>query len=385
MNAEKTIVNDYKKWLLYSFDNQDFAKHYDLFTTLKTAKSFGATTVEESENAGLKVYLIFHANVSEGLQVTEEQRKSFIRYLVENYFHSEDVDEMMLSKKQQSEKDKNHNYLSPANHHYTTEKPDYKVKPHPKETTYYNVKLAISAIFYMAVACFLIYGFLTDLSLLISLLIIVPVVLLFLLMNKVLKGIFVGIIRGSSIRVTKDQFPDIYAIIEEQRIQLKLEESPDVYITTGHFNAFVTKFSRAHILMIYSEVIETALKGNYDVLKYVTAHELCHIKQRHLAKEKYLFPSRIIPFLSLAYSRACEFTCDRTGYHFSPKGSIEGVLIMTMGKEIYSQSNIELHINDAIENEGFWSWLSEKFLTHPHPYKRLIQIKDYSKYHNGVN
>jgi hypothetical protein len=52
---------------------------------------------------------------------------------------------------------------------------------------------------------------------------------------------------------------------------------------------------------------------------------------------------------------------------------------MTTGKSIYAKFNIDVHINNCIENEGFWTWLSEKFLTHPHHYKRLIEIKEYSR------
>ena len=53
---------------------------------------------------------------------------------------------------------------------------------------------------------------------------------------------------------------------------------------------------------------------------------------------------------------------------------------MTTGKEIYSKFNVELHIKNAVENEGFWTWFGEKFMTHPHLYKRLVEIKAYSKY-----
>jgi Zn-dependent protease with chaperone function len=222
------------------------------------------------------------------------------------------------------------------------------------------------------------YGIVSDLAFLFSGLLILPIIFIVYLFNTVIHGIFIGIIRGNSIRVTRDQFPEIYKIIEEQAKRLKIKTLPEIYIANGHFNAFVTRFSRANILLLFSEVIETALTGDYDVLKYVTAHELGHIKQMHLTKRKYLFPSRIIPFLELAYSRGCEYTCDRIGYRFSPKGSAEGILIMTTGKEIHSKFNMALHIKNSVENEGFWTWLSEKFLTHPHLYKRLAEIKKYS-------
>ena len=79
------------------------------------------------------------------------------------------------------------------------------------------------------------------------------------------------------------------------------------------------------------------------------------------------------------YRVICEYTCDRVGFNFSPKGAIEGVLVMTVGKEIHSRFNVERHLDNAVQNSGFWTWTSEKFLTHPHMYNRLLQIKAFSE------
>ncbi|MBT1698136.1 M48 family metallopeptidase [Fulvivirgaceae bacterium PWU4] len=372
MNKSLTI-GDYKKWLLYSFDNQNFETHYNLLKALKAGDSFKTVTVTVAGNT----YTLSAEGISDSLEITDDQRQAFIKYLIDYYFQTDDVDSAMLEKSQAGERAVNHGYVaSGARGHAPDEK--YVVRQHPKESIYYNIRLTISALFYLAVGGILAYTFITDIGgSLLLLMIGVPFVLVVLLTARVLHGIFIGMIRGNSIRVTKDQFPEVYSIIEAQAKAINTT-IPEIYITSGHFNAFVTKFSRAHILMIYSEVIETTLKGNYDVLKYVTAHELCHIKRKHLTIEKYLLPSKIVPFLSLAHSRGCEYTCDRAGYDFSPQGSIEGILIMTTGKEIHSKFNVEKHIKHSLENEGFWTWLSEKFLTHPHLYKRLAEIKEYS-------
>jgi hypothetical protein len=37
-------------------------------------------------------------DVSEDLQVTEDQRTALIKYLIDNYFHSEEVDKVMREK-----------------------------------------------------------------------------------------------------------------------------------------------------------------------------------------------------------------------------------------------------------------------------------------------
>jgi Zn-dependent protease with chaperone function len=377
MNKE-IVLNDYKKWLYYSFDNQTFENHYNLFKALQTGRDFEAVKILRSDNDGVHIYTVSVDSAAEELQLTDDERRMCIQYLVDNYFHTSDVEELMTERRQLSEMGKNHNFIG-QNTTGSREETEYRVKPHPKESFYFNIKLVVSLIFYAVVAGIIVYGAISNIGFIFMLLFSLPVALFLYGMNKLLHGLFLGLVRGSSIQITKEQYPEVYDIIEGQARKLNIAV-PEIYITSGHFNAFVTKVSRAHILMIYSEVIETALKGNYDVLKYVTAHELCHIKQKHLAKRKYLFPSAVIPFLNLAYSRGCEYTCDRTGYHFSPKGAVEGILIMTTGKEIHSKFSIELHIQNAIANEGFWTWFSEKFLTHPHLYKRLIQIKDFSRY-----
>ncbi|MCX2746195.1 M48 family metallopeptidase, partial [Mangrovivirga sp. M17] len=161
--------------------------------------------------------------------------------------------------------------------------------------------------------------------------------------------------------------------------EIGLKEIPDIYICHGSFNAFVTKFARKKYLMLYSEVIETALMGDTEVLKFVIGHELGHLKRQHLNKEVWLTPSLLIPFLKQAHSRGCEYTCDRIGHYFSTQGSFEGILILATGKEIFSKINIQRYIDDAHAENGFWVWFSEKFLSHPHIYKRLSAIKNYAE------
>lgn len=371
-------TTDYKKWLLYSFDKQPIENYHHLFTTLKNISGSGPISIEQSVGEGAKVFSIACEGIASKLELTESQKVLLQQYLVDNYFHTESVEHVIQENKRDAEKQKNHQYIQTNESAYREE--TVEVKPHPKESRYYNIMLIISLLVYGAFLFYIVLGAIRDVSSLFFLLLFIPLVLLFMLFARLTKGFWVGLIRGNSVRVTKDQFPEIYNIVEAQARALKLKDLPEIYITDGHFNAFVMKFSRTHVLMLFSEVVETTLHGKYDVLKYVTAHELCHIKQRHLAKERLLFPARLIPFLGLAYSRGREYTCDRTGYHFSPKGAVEGILVMTTGKEIHSRLNVETHIKNCEEQEGFWTWFSEKFITHPHHYKRLVQIREYSRY-----
>lgn len=377
MSTRTLLIGDYKKWLLYAFGKQQLATYAELFKALQSGQSLGSIKVADGDD-GSRIFS--HENTSEELQLTADQQRAFAQYLVQNYFHTDKVDDLVAEKNLEAVKGANHSFLNKNNTMPPSAREPFKIKPHPKEITYYNIKLVVSVLVYVAFAAVLVVGALTDMTLLFASLLIIPLGLFAWLVRKILHGIFVGMIRGESVQVTPHQFPEIYHIVEEQAKALGIAKLPEIYISSGHFNAFVTRFSRSHILMLYSEVVETALRGNYDVLKYVTAHELSHVRRKHLARRSYLFPSSFIPFLDLAYSRGCEYTCDRVGYHFSPQGSVEGILIMTTGKEIHARFNVEQHIKSAQENEGFWIWFSEKFLTHPHHYKRLIEVKRYSQY-----
>jgi Zn-dependent protease with chaperone function len=140
------------------------------------------------------------------------------------------------------------------------------------------------------------------------------------------------------------------------------------------------KFARAKVLMLYSQVVETAMTGDDSILRFVIGHELGHIHRKHLTKSRWLIFSIFIPFLNKAYSRGCEYTCDRIGYHFSQKGAIEGVLILATGKEIYSKINVDHFVDDAVNSGSFWMWFSEKFLSHPHTAKRLNELRKYAQH-----
>jgi Zn-dependent protease with chaperone function len=375
---KQIVVGDYRKWLLYSFDRVSSDHIYELFKALENTQSFGIVTLSKLQEGGT-VFVISSEKVDEDLHITEDQKNQFSKYLRDNYFQHGDVEDPREEKTRIAEIAKNHKFISENDIAFRETSGGYKVKPHPKETAYYNAKLIFSILVYAVLLGVAGYNLATNIASWVLLLTILPIIGALFLSGWIAKGIFIGVIKGNTIQLTEEQYPEIYQIIKGQAQKIDVE-LPDIYIAAGHFNAFVTRFSRRHVLLIFSEVLETALKGNYDVLKYVTAHELCHIKQRHLAKRKWLLPSAIIPFLGLAYSRGCEYTCDRVGYDFSPKGSVEGVLIMTTGKEVYSKINVEKHIETSIRSADIWTWLSEKFLTHPHLYKRLVQIREYSRY-----
>src|SRR5687768_9243317 len=151
MNTKNLIVGDYKKWLLYSFDGQDFNDHYHLFKALKNTSDVGNIRLNRSTEADKSSIIVSHDQVRDDLQITEHQKAQMITYLIDNYFHTEDVDTIYLEKTQQTDKIKNHGIVAAKNNPYHDKLEKVVVRQHPKESLYYNIQLVISLIFYVGV------------------------------------------------------------------------------------------------------------------------------------------------------------------------------------------------------------------------------------------
>lgn len=380
MEANKDVQRNYKKWILFNDSLNDYQSLYDLYTALVSKKNTGDTLFYEVMNDGSTNYFIEQKGVESALAlVGETERKQLIDYLQEHYFANGDIDAWYLEKAQQKDKAQNHAGLAQEGTRQSL-RSSTEVKAHPKERKYYSLRVFFSVVFYLLLIGYLVFMFMTSTPAgVLATLTLLGVGVAFWLLQRVAQGFFVGIIKGNSVKVTEDQYPDIYRLVKTQSEEIGIKEMPEIFISHGHFNAFVTKLARTKYLMLYSEVIETSLKGDFEVVKFIIGHELGHIKRRHLTKDAWLFPSNFVPLLKYAYSRGCEYTCDRIGHSFSQQGALEGILILATGKEIYTKVNIDQFTHNSADQRSFWVWISEKFLSHPHITKRMQAVQAYHK------
>jgi hypothetical protein len=130
------------------------------------------------------------------------------------------------------------------------------------------------------------------------------------------------------------------------------------------------------MVVIYSEVFELARQGAEDELDFIIAHELSHIKRRHIWKNILLVPANFIPFLSQAYSRSCEYTCDREAAYYTKNGvaAKRALTILGAGKDLYSEVNEQAYLEQIQSESNVAVWLSEVLSTHPRLPKRIQAI-----------
>jgi len=183
----------------------------------------------------------------------------------------------------------------------------------------------------------------------------------------------IGHLKGNAIKLSRNQFPEIYQTVEKQSQMLGLKYVPDVYImqSGGILNAFATKFMGNSYIVLYSEIVESALEQDKNILEFIIGHELGHIKRNHMLKKLLLLPSYIIPFLGAAYSRACEYTCDNIGHFLSPSGVKGGLLLLASGRTLYKKVNMKEFMAQDKSEAGFLIWFAEKVSSHPNLTKRL--------------
>jgi Zn-dependent protease with chaperone function len=195
----------------------------------------------------------------------------------------------------------------------------------------------------------------------------------FAVFSIVLHGFMIGRIRGNGVRVSATQFPAVHSLVQRHAATLGMSESPAVYVLQagGVLNAFATRFFGRNFVILYSDVLAMAERRGAEAVSFVVAHELAHLKRGHLKYRWLLAPSRIVPFLSGAYSRACEYTCDRFGALCVPEGAIPGLLALAAGGELHDQVDPRQFAAQSETESGFWFGVSEVFASHPHLTNRV--------------
>ncbi|MCC6649759.1 MAG: M48 family metallopeptidase [Candidatus Eisenbacteria bacterium] len=184
-------------------------------------------------------------------------------------------------------------------------------------------------------------------------------------------GLMAGHLRGNGVRVSERQFPEAHA--ELVRLSQRLDMPvPEMYVLQagGVLNAFATQFSTRRFVVVYSDLFEMALDGGRAGLSFVIAHELAHIKRRHLDWRPWIAPAMFVPLVGAAYSRACERTCDNYATWLCPEGVEPGLLALAAGRRLSKLMSGDAFV-DQLPDGDFWFELAQAFADHPHLVHRV--------------
>lgn len=241
---------------------------------------------------------------------------------------------------------------------------DQKNLVHKNENKYYWLVLIVSIITYIGLA-FTIVG--------------IFIMLGFFVLSLLFHALMMGNIRINAVKLSEKQFPDVFRTAEQLCEQMEIPRVPDIYVmeSGGILNAFATRFFGRNMVVLYSDFFELVRRNKEDEVAFVLAHELVHIKRKHVSKLLFIMPAMWMPGLAELYLRACEYTCDRCAAYFigNTEAAKNSLTILAIGKTLYQDVDQTEYIKQVQNETGFFVWLSEKLSTHPPLPKRINEIE----------
>ena len=186
-------------------------------------------------------------------------------------------------------------------------------------------------------------------------------------------------IRGSAVRLSPRQFPDIYAVKDDFARRLNLQREPEIYLMSGNgaLNAFAASTFGYDFVVIHSELFSNTYEKNKDALAFIIGHELGHLRLGHTRLWYQLSTAYVdrVPLLGAFLSRAREFSCDRHGAYLAPQGE-DGLVLLAAGRYVYEQVDVEQLLEQAQRFRGFWPTVAQLPQSHPFTVRRLRVLHD---------
>lgn len=183
-------------------------------------------------------------------------------------------------------------------------------------------------------------------------------------------------LRGTGVRLSEEQFPDLYLQYLQCCKKLNMVDPPEAYILQGNgiMNAFATRFLGRNFVIVLTDTID-AMREQPDGINFYFGHELGHIKQGHLTGHFWRMPVLWLPLIGAAYSRAQEYTCDMHGSACcdNAESAARALAVLAAGAEKWKSINLRQYARQTMSNRGFLPDLHELLSGYPWMTKRVAR------------
>lgn len=190
-------------------------------------------------------------------------------------------------------------------------------------------------------------------------------------------ALFLAHVRTDGVRVDERQLPELHARVQTAAKKLGLATAPAVYVLNGGglLNAFAAKLLSRRYVILLSDLVDHCQDPRQ--LDFIVGHELGHHAAGHLSWNLFLLPYRLVPWLGAAYSRACEYTCDRCGLAAADdlEQSMRGLVVLAAGGRVAQQVNLAAFASQRRDAGGFWATVLELSSSHPFLSKRVAALQ----------
>jgi hypothetical protein len=187
------------------------------------------------------------------------------------------------------------------------------------------------------------------------------------------------VIRGNSIRLSSDQFGDVYGLLESHCKKLAMASVPELYLTNSAISEPAMAFSsyRRDYIVLSQSIVESNLETSGDAIAFILGRELGRIRLGYtrLWTEMLLSYVLRIPYLNVPITRVRTYSCDRYGAFVAPNG-VRGLIVAASGRRLLQNVNIEDYIKQAAGRDDLWSRLASNLTPKPPILYRLKALYD---------
>jgi len=242
---------------------------------------------------------------------------------------------------------------------------------HPKEKLYFT----LSAVFGCILWLLLIVGTMGTIFLML-----LPMAFSYWMARKFLDAY----LYGNCVQVTERQYEPIHKMLMHICQQAGIKDPPVVFVTNGQgmTNAFATKLLKKKYIIFTSDLVDLMIQSkSTKELRFILTHELAHHMKGHVRFWKNLIigPARFVPYLGMAYSRACEYTADGVAMEMwqDYPSSVRALTYLASGSEkLATATNVDVFAQQEGQVPGFFGFLTEIMSTHPRMTRRVLHLRD---------
>jgi len=190
---------------------------------------------------------------------------------------------------------------------------------------------------------------------------------------------------GNSIRVGRNQYPQLYRLVKEAAHRLGISE-PTVLVLQGHGYVemlLAKRFTRRGVILLTSNLFDSLKdRTSSREMMMIVGRQLGHIAAGHY---RMWFFKDIIGRLSLwfhaAWRRRCHFTADRIGLLVAGDllAAQQALLVMTVGDNLARGADLD-EVQKQRDDlfDSFWSWLRLAFEDYPFIVDRIVRLRSFA-------
>ena len=188
-----------------------------------------------------------------------------------------------------------------------------------------------------------------------------------------------ALVRGKSIALSPQQFPQIYAILQRHCERLAIKPSPELYFSDMN----TTKPARAYrswkceYIVLSSKFLQPNLQPMLPVFAFWLGREIGRLRLGHAswATEFLLAYVDRIPHLSNPLRRVFTYSEDRYGAFLAPEG-LPGLISVVSGRLMLPEVNAPDYLKQVRLYGGLWPRLAELTEAEPTISNRIKALLD---------